>query len=272
MIDCQLIKTEKGDFYSVVAPEKLCFLSNPEVCIKFFNKVESIFRNNDNVIYDFSRCLFISLESIAIIISQLKDRNINNGRLVRVDFPKDEDCNRILRGWGIFKKVDNVFDASDFEHIPAAKISDTKVMNELSRDFVKFVTEAIYGEEVRVRELYEILIECMANTNNHASVKGDVIYGWWLCSFYLPEEDCVAVVFLDLGVGIFDSLPVKQFMIRSPLPVHTQAHTKRSFVRGKELSHIYTCLVNGKIKSSTGLPNRGRGVTIDRPECKIRSL
>ena len=98
--------------------------------------------------------------------------------------------------------------------------------------------------------LYEMLIESMANTNNHAAGKEDKGQTkWWLYT-YKASNGNVIYTFIDLGVGIFDSIPVSRFK---------KLAKALSFKSNKDIAIE---LLNGKIKSSEIIDNemRGRGI------------
>lgn len=60
--------------------------------------------------------------------------------------------------------------------------------------------------------LYDILIECMSNTNNHASPDNDGKCNWWLYVYNEPGTNITSYSFLDLGVGIFKSAVVQNYI------------------------------------------------------------
>jgi hypothetical protein len=89
----------------------------------------------------------------------------------------------------------------------------------------------------------------MQNTNNHAgNEKG--MYDWWMHIYNVPDTNKSIYTFLDLGVGIFESLPVKNWII------------KIFKVLGFQSSNIELIkeLFAGEIKSRTGRADRGKGL------------
>ena len=51
----------------------------------------------------------------------------------------------------------------------------------------------------------------MSNTNNHASNNSNANqFKWWLYTYNAPNGHTM-YTFIDLGVGIFDSIPVQVF-------------------------------------------------------------
>jgi len=236
---------ENEVIFSIQAPEECSMIEYPEKAISFFNSAEKAYKQaiqlareqkkTARIVYDLSRSVIFTETSIVILIAHIKDRNINRGLPSILTFPKDKVCEHKLRKAGIQKKVAKqiVIDSSIF----------------------------LYKKDIRIKELYSILIELMANTNNHADSENTAIYPWWLFLFKDEKKEIIKFVFLDLGVGIFESLPVKQFIIKEPLSF-LQVKTGSVKRRGEELNKIFSALISGKIKSSTGLPTRGKGLPL----------
>jgi hypothetical protein len=99
--------------------------------------------------------------------------------------------------------------------------------------------------------VYDTLIECMQNTNNHASLNKYGNCNWWLYVYNDPEEKITKYSFVDLGVGIFSSL-VANGLVR------------KFFKSINVLPNIQLVddLLNGKIQSRIDEDNqiRGKGI------------
>lgn len=260
---------ENEVIFSIQAPEECSMIEYPEKAISFFNSAEKAYKQaiqlareqkkTARIVYDLSRSVIFTETSIVILIAHIKDRNINRGLPSILTFPKDKVCEHKLRKAGIQKKVG----ASNIDHDDAQvqKISNLQVTNKIAKQIVIDSSIFLYKKDIRIKELYSILIELMANTNNHADSENTAIYPWWLFLFKDEKKEIIKFVFLDLGVGIFESLPVKQFIIKEPLSF-LQVKTGSVKRRGEELNKIFSALISGKIKSSTGLPTRGKGLPL----------
>ena len=62
--------------------------------------------------------------------------------------------------------------------------------------------------------LYEILIECMSNTHNHANLNKQGECRWWLYVYNNPITNSTSYSFVDLGVGIFKSAHTKNYITK----------------------------------------------------------
>lgn len=252
-----------ADGHVVVQADEVCSLiEQPEESIKFFKTAEAAYADGNGVTYNLENTVEITETFTAFLISQIKDRNINQGRLSKVTFPENAECSKKLKKLGIFKKVGSSSEEVELDSIPVQKLSNLQVANDIAKELVKTSAFILYGEEKRIKELYAILIEIMANTNNHAAADKKAKYPWWLFTFYDEDRDVIKFFFLDHGIGIFESLPVKQFMIRNPQPIFSNVGTANTYRRGLQLSEIFSNLTAGKIKSSTGKPMRGRGLPL----------
>lgn len=247
----------------VIQGDKICSLiEQPEASIKFFKEAQAAYAAGNGVTYNLENTVEITETFAAFLISQIKDRNINQGHLAKVTFPKNAECDKKLKKLGIFKKIGNSSEEVELDSIPVQKLSNLQVANDIAKEIVKKSALVLYKEEKRIKELYAILIEIMANTNNHAATGKKGKYPWWLFTFYDADRDVIKFFFLDHGIGLFESLPVKQFMIRNPQPIFSRAGTANTYHRGLQLNEIFSNLAAGKIKSSTGIPMRGRGLPL----------
>lgn len=106
-----------------------------------------------------------------------------------------------------------------------------------------------FNKDIIFEPLYEILIECMSNTNNHAGKGVRASYSWWLYVYKNPVGNVTHYSFIDLGVGIYESLPVKGYINKALMSLGVISNTS-----------ILPKIFNGEIKSRTADPLRGKGL------------
>ena len=246
----------------IKAPSICSLIESPELTIKFFRQAETAYKNRKPVIYDLSDCTTFTETSTALLAAYLKDRNINFGRPSNVIFPINVKCKKALHDRGILKKYDTDGKEFTFCDAPVQKVSNILVENHVAKGIVKSASFFIYQEERRIKELYSLLIEIMANTNNHADSKKSGVYPWWLSIYRDIENNSVKFVFIDLGLGIFESLPVQQYMNKNPNTYMSYSGQIKQELRRQNIAALFTALINGQIKSSTGDPTRGRGLPL----------
>ena len=259
----EVAEDDKGEFVIVYADDVLDFVTNANETIEFFEIAEWAFHIEKPVRYDLSKTKRMSVDAIAMLLSQLKNDDVTKGLFFKV-VANDEIQRKLTQEWRYLQKIAIDSQVSNLIYGKAIKHRGTIVDNYLARDLCLEISRYIYGEFHIIRDLYETLIELMANTQDHAkgSSISNHIKNWWM--FVSPEKECVNLIFIDNGIGLFESLPVRQHMNRSNLLTEfiPKADAVSKSIRKKELSQVYSDLVNGRIKSSTGLLERGKGIPL----------
>lgn len=205
----------------VTSPHKCSLIEHPEATIQFFRKAEKAFMENNNVIFNLTDCTYFSETSTALLAAFMKDKNLNRGKASKVKFPKDSECKKSLHDRGFNKRYNTEGNEISVCDSPVHKVSNLKVANDIAKEIIKASSLFIYGEHRMIKELYSILIELMANTNNHADSKKRAVYPWWLTFYPDFSNRTIKFVFIDLGVGIFNSIPVTQYINKSPQQLYT---------------------------------------------------
>jgi hypothetical protein len=102
------------------------------------------------------------------------------------------------------------------------------------------------GNIARLKPAYENLLECMSNTHQHAApTEGSE--SWWASVYQDGTRRCDCFTFVDMGVGIFDSIE-----LNLRLKAYSLAQLGRREIMRK--------LLAGEIPSSTRLSYRGKGL------------
>lgn len=107
------------------------------------------------------------------------------------------------------------------------------------------------------RNSYKVLVECMANTRNHASRKlrggkRSAPERWYVHVYYDSQRRVACFCFADIGTGIIRSLRLD--------PSVRLRKTVASLVRGTGHTGVLREVLQGNIKSSTQFANRGLGL------------
>jgi hypothetical protein len=129
-------------------------------------------------------------------------------------------------------------------------VTDNKVETNIAKNCCKSLFKKLdlkYYDDLE--PLYDILIEAMQNTNNHAAAGKNIEYDWWLYEFEDTQDSLMHFTFLDIGVGVFESLPVKKYII-----------DVLKLLEIKSNLDLVDDLLEGKIKSRTNKPERGKGI------------
>ena len=133
------------------------------------------------------------------------------------------------------------------------KKSANMVHSEQAADLVDFALKHVNTTETCATACYRNLVEVMTNTHNHAANQRSskrTRHGRerWHASVYC-RNGVAYFSFVDLGVGILKSAPVKDFLRKAA--VSMTSHGRASLLKD---------VFEGKIGSATEKPGRGRGL------------
>lgn len=240
----------RQQFKPLPAPNNFSLVDNPDEALQYFKTAQDWIRGRRRIMFDLQNTDRLTPDAIALLVAKVHDRAFTKGTPTTGNEPLNPDAARIFAESGFYEHVQpQVFRPRNPKNLLLHQITFNKVENEQARDAGRLAVAHLYKDGRRIRPLYEVLVECMANTNNHADIKRRGVYDWWLFVYNDPNEPRTVFTFLDLGVGVFRSLPVQNFW-RDPL---------RSVGLRGNLS-IVRKLLAGEISSRTGKQERGKGI------------
>jgi hypothetical protein len=186
-------------------------------------------------------------EAIALLIAV-----ISEGDFTKIDItggaPDDEVIRDMFIKSGFFNYVkSNVGNVANINLLLHQR-SNKQVNTAIAKEVCKKGLLHTFGTDDIFEPLYDILIECMSNTHNHADPTKDGVYDWWLYTYFDTDTKITYYSFFDLGIGIFESISVKDYK-----------EVMRKLGISKNVQLI-SDLYQGKIKSRTLLPERGKGL------------
>lgn len=234
----------------VVAPKNFSFIDNIDEMLSFFKRGDDLAKKRINVKFDLSEVEELTPDAIAVFVSLFNNPSYNQGVHMTGNAPKDPTIKRMFMGSGFYDHVKSQAKPKVIEgNFLLHKVSNKKVETSIAKTATDFCAKYTFKDSRKFRPVYEILIELMANTNNHASPIGPSVYDWWLYIFYDKKTNTTSYSFLDFGIGIFKSKSFIKYSERFFL-------TFKSTQSTKEMAED---LLNGKISSRTGLSERGKG-------------
>lgn len=247
----KLRPVDRKQWYALKAPENFSLINNHEEILKYFHEARTIIRNRHQVRFDLSDISTLSPDAIALLIAHVQDSNFNRGINIRGVSPRDPELAKIFTLSGFYDHVSTSLPiAKNSSHMLLHRVTNTKVENDIAKRAAMMAVNHTFRDERKFRPVYEILIEAMANTNNHAGEYAGM-YDWWIFIYNHPDEPRTTFSFVDLGVGIFESLPVQTYL--------------RRFASAFGITNNATLvpkLFAGEISSRTGLPERGKGLPL----------
>ncbi|GAB4158452.1 MAG: hypothetical protein Fur003_2250 [Candidatus Dojkabacteria bacterium] len=239
-----------------IAPSNFSLANNTKETFRYFATLKEDLRVGKACFVDVSEITDITIETLTLLCAFISDRNSTFGTQVRGNLPKDLKLKNMFISSGFLKHVvtspslrkSAMSETSNrLVHVQTDTKADAKIVSEVYKPALKL----LYGQNTSGmhKDLGKILVEMMANTVNHASDgTQNEKYNWWFL-VYLDEKNLAAkFCFLDLGVGIFDSLPVtikQKYLIMK---------YKESNI--ENLKAIFA----GEYKTKTAKKERGRGL------------
>lgn len=242
------------DTARVLAPEKFSIINNPNEMLEYFDAVHQCIRSGFKIYLDVSKVKEITFDAILYILSRMDYYRKTN---FKVSFagnrPDDPICKQMFEESGFFNHVytrDRVKSAnSDIYAIQSSGNVDPIIAKEII-DFAK--SHLNDTTNLNSKGLYATLIECMANTFNHAYNKNNLksLAKWWVMASYDAVKDKVVFSFVDNGFGIPHTLR-KNYLekIRQYLPLFENMD-----------SQLVLSSLNGDFRTKTKLKHRGKGL------------
>jgi hypothetical protein len=234
---------------AIKAPDDFSLIHNTEKTIQYFNNAHKQLKKNNKILFDISSIKTLTTDAIAVQIAKIKDEKFHFNTGIIGNAPKDGTLKKIFTQSGFYDYVNiRGTKPSNDKKLLIHEITNNKVEPDIAKEACLLGLRHTFQNEEIFEPLYDILIEVMQNTNNHAGETRGV-YDWWLHVYNHPDSFKTSYTFLDLGVGIFESLPVKSF--------------KRDFLELLGLKsnlELVPKLFAGDIKSRTARPERGKGI------------
>ncbi len=208
------IKHENEYGVNIVAPKVFSLIINPEETIKFINKIEWHLRQRKKAFIVLTFIEEIDYGAIAVLFSIMDLFTLHNVKF-NGNKPNNATAFSKLESSGFFKQLYREnrnkiqYRTGDANQIFTK--SNKQVESALGLPVMVEATEAIWGEKRLAKGLQRILVELMHNTNNHAGGKNKKGFERWCLSVNHDKSNRrVEFVFVDYGVGIFNSLNQKQ--------------------------------------------------------------
>lgn len=264
-----------GDKITLESPTNFSIIENPEDTNRFFGNIYYIIKKNrkrDAVIFlDFSKVQSATVDALMYLVAVLEDiksayyKTYNYN--VEGDFPLQHDARSLFENSGFLAYVVH----PSMEIVPKSKkiqISHgSKIDPGLAKDVCQYVQNKCNLDKIGTVPLYQVLIELMGNTNQHAyAAKTNVKERkrWYL--YAEEEKDCVRFVFLDTGAGIAKTVYKKlaekvrfvsdsEYLV-SALKGDFRTQTKKKN-RSKGLKQISECSKSGILEEVTIIANKG---------------
>jgi len=214
--------------------------------ISFLNRVKALALRR-NIFIRLRKLEKLGPEAIAVLLATLSSKSCQN-TTVAGDIPENAMLCQVLTDSGFYQHVSSKFAIPDRDHGRIRKESKSNnVEASTAAELIDFATLRLFGQSKKAGPSYNLLLEAMGNTFDHASRRAGETT-WWASAYFNVVNHRVSFTVVDLGVGIFGSRSMGQ---RLKLWVGAPFRD-----RGEALKR----LLLGEIPSRTGVKNRGRGL------------
>ena len=210
-----------SNFAEIHAPESMSLTYNTDQVIEFTNLILWYYDRKQHLDINFSYVKIFDYESIALLLGVLVKFRVANLSL-RGSFPYDRKAKEFLRH-SIFYKylfdksaikeserynfftsfVDENFEVNQVQK--AAKGVDSAMTGFL----ISKASKTVWGQSHNCPGVQAVCLELMQNTDNHAAIEKERVHHFWISLNHRVREKIVKFVFMDFGVGIFDSIQNK---------------------------------------------------------------
>lgn len=236
----------------MTAPLNFSLIDNTEEVLAYMTNCRTLLHEEKKVFVDIENVTNITPDAIAYLVACTNDSRYRGRGQVQGNTPSNPLLSKLFAESGFYNFVNTSLELKKARNLNTNllhKERDFKVRPDVAKEACLYGTNHIFHNSNPLPELYEMIIEAMSNTNNHASKNTDNKIKWWLYA-HNSSSGISSYTFVDLGVGIFDSIPVR---------LYKKVGLKVGLVRNVDL---VSDLLEGKIKSREVTDNtmRGKGI------------
>jgi hypothetical protein len=235
----------------VAAPSVFSLIENPDETLKFFARLDAVGTSKRAMplihLEDVTR---MTIDAVLLLISKIKAlETIGIG--IAGNAPKDEAVKNVLIQSDFFSQISNkpADYRSDGKSGILTKRVGKRVREDICQELVHFATSRVFGSVRKNGGLYRALVECMANTRDHATIGQRRLEPWWVTAYFDKSTGIAHFAFLDNGVGIFESARMR-----------TALQMIGKFLNILNPSDVLMDILDNNLGSRTGLPYRGKGL------------
>ena len=235
------------------APPKFSFVNNTDEVLKYFNDISDLILKKQSVNLNIEDIGELTPDVIPILMAILNDKNSKKVGL-QGNAPKNPKLKKMFVESGLYDFVSSfgkkmVSQDNKLWRHSTNSIVKGEMAGQAAKSCKKIFEDN--GFNYDTDSLYNLLVEAMSNTLNHANKN----VNWWLYYYYDKETKTLKFSFVDLGVGIFKSasfdsyrqvinaiIPGNQFLVRPFLEGKIMSSRKTDkAISGKGVKQIMDC-------------------------------
>jgi hypothetical protein len=207
-------RKHSAPFVPHVPPANFSLIDNPHEVLAYFNQGEELFRKKNQVTFDIEQVTSLTPDTIALMVASLHTEDYTHGYGYRGNEPLNPGLAKLFQQSGFYKFVRTHHQSPDSDATMLHKEREHRVDPDIAQRASLIGVQNSFGNSIPFEPLYEILIECMSNANNHANPKQQGGCYWWLFVYNDPDTRITSYSFVDLGVGIFGSMRARGILQR----------------------------------------------------------
>lgn len=236
------------------APKRFNFIDNTDEILEYLDTCKNAFKDKRKVNFNIQDIEELTPDAIGLLVASINSPKYTMSGSFTGNAPKHKKLRKLFTSSGFYNFVSSsriLKKNQDVDNNLLHKERDYKVRPSIAKNICIQGLKHVVGNSLPFEPLYEIIIEAMQNTNNHASGDEIIKTKWWTYVYNDPETGNSCYSFLDLGVGIFDSFVFKSYLKKKAEQLGVYHNVK-----------YVPDLLNGKIQSRIDKDNeiRGKGI------------
>ena len=206
----------KGDFQTLEAPAQLKLFDNPQETIRYCNLIrDCASQPSANIYLDFENVQSFRSDALLLIRAIIDEHSAGSNRhptMFRGNLPAAPDVAAEFKASGFFDGIANPPKGLPEPKGTMRRKRGTQVYSDIAADMLDFALEHVNSSEECINASWQNLVELMTNTRNHAvksrGRNNRQLPKTWYVGVYCRDGRAY-FNFVDLGVGILRSAPVK---------------------------------------------------------------
>lgn len=277
------------------APVNLSICGNSGATIGYFQKYIRHLKNNkanvfDTLFFDVSNIKTLTIDALMYLLAIIKNfdhkiKYVKKAKKEKSKFPKYNEMKIkkisgnlpndplirtkfLMSGFLNYVNIPDKPVALSYDNVQIKE--GNQIDTAVAKEITSFVIESFQVNRPITRYIYNMLIELMSNTNNHAYEKEKQFINHWFIFARLDKNDeKIAITFLDTGEGIPRTVKKKlketvlysdsQLILASFDDSYNRSTTDLPH-RGKGLPRIYEYCTNKRIDTITVISQKGKVV------------
>ncbi len=220
-----------------------CFILDDEDLDESLRSILKIASSGvERIHIDLSEVEKISKEALIMLLAQSEKVIDNIGKEVYIKLPRNKEARNIVNG----KWEDRHVHHASYKKMDLSTLKEDAFCRQYRIDPIVAIQAVQELKKIDIHELfkplYDFLVELIGNATEHG-IRGMSLSWWFL---YYKEKNCFRFVFVDMGKGIVGS--------------YVSADATREITQDKSHQEILLEALDGKLGSSTGEENRGKGL------------